>query len=95
MLGPETTALVAQFECGASIFGKPPKLRKVLRRCGIPPERAIYVGDEIRDADAAKATGMAFGAVSWGYNRVDALAARGPQAIFGSFDDLVETIAGP
>ncbi len=94
VLGPEACARITQYECGASLFGKPAKLKKVLRRCGVAPERAIYVGDEIRDADAAKATGMAFGAVSWGYNRVDALAARGPQEIFDSFQDLVAKIAG-
>lgn len=94
VLGAETATLVAHFECGASLFGKPSKLRKVLARTGAAPGRSIYVGDEVRDAEAAQAAGMAFGAVSWGYNRVEALAAQSPQEIFASFDDMLRKVAG-
>lgn len=94
VLGPETASLVWTFACGASLFGKPAKLAKVLRRSGTAPARAIYVGDEIRDVVAARATGMASGAVSWGYNRVEALAARSPDHVFDSFDDMLRKVAG-
>ena len=37
--------------------------------CGMPPGRCLYVGDDWRDAAAAKAAGMAFVAAAWGYFR--------------------------
>ena len=48
------------------MFGKAAKLRQVVRQSAVPPQHAIYVGDEIRDAEAAGKAGIAFGAVLWG-----------------------------
>lgn len=92
VLGPENTALIDQFECGASIFGKRPKLRKILKKSGIPASEAIYIGDEIRDCEAATKEGVAFGAVSWGYTRVEALEACHPAEVFTSVDQIVEKV---
>lgn len=94
VLGPTSVGRIAHFECGASMFGKASKLKRVLRKSGILASEAIYVGDEIRDAHAAREVGMAFGAVSWGYNRVDALRAQSPDELFVSAADLAEKIAG-
>ncbi|AKU92003.1 hydrolase, haloacid dehalogenase-like family [Vulgatibacter incomptus] len=93
-LGPPLTDAIACFECGVSIFGKASRLRRVVRRIAIPPERAIYVGDELRDADAARAARIAFGAVTWGYNREEALRARSPSHVFSSFDEIARRVAG-
>jgi phosphoglycolate phosphatase len=90
ILGPELIALFTHVECGASLFGKPSKIRKVLAATGVAPEHAILVGDEIRDAKAAADTGIDFGAVAWGFNHVDALAAQYPQRIFRDVDDLLD-----
>jgi phosphoglycolate phosphatase len=89
ILGAETAALVRHYECGASLFGKPSKLKKVLRRSGIAGKEAIYIGDEIRDAVAAAEAGLHFGAVSWGYNLPAALAAQKPRELFDSVGDMV------
>lgn len=95
VLGPETASRIAYYECGASLFGKASKFRKVLKRSGVAPADAICVGDEIRDIDAARKTGLACGAVSWGYARPDALIARRPDRIFASFDDVAAALARP
>jgi phosphoglycolate phosphatase len=87
-LGVDTAARVDHFACGASLFGKAAKLRKVLRQSGIPAREAICIGDEIRDHEAAKAVGIAFGAASWGYTRADSLAALSPDVVFGRIDDI-------
>lgn len=92
-LGAEA-ALIRHYECGASMFGKPAKLKKVLAKSGTPASEAIYVGDELRDADAAARVGMRFGAVVWGYNHRDVLRARGPDELFESMDDLRAKLAG-
>jgi phosphoglycolate phosphatase len=88
VLGPTTAALISQLECGASLFGKAGRLRRVLRRAGVPGAEALFVGDEIRDAAAARAAGVPFGAVAWGYTRLEALCAEAPARIFERVDDL-------
>jgi len=73
---------VAHFACGASLFGKAAKFRKVLRRAGIPAGRTVAIGDEVRDGEAARIAGIAFGAVSWGYASIDALRCLNPDFVF-------------
>jgi phosphoglycolate phosphatase len=94
VLGPENTVLISYYECGVSIFGKPAKIKKLLKVSGIKPGEAILIGDEIRDLEAAKAIPIASGAVSWGYARVEALQARGPSEFFESVAEIVEKLGG-
>ena len=88
----ESAGLIDDYCCGASMFGKDLKLRKVLRRAGVKGNEAIYIGDEIRDGTAARKAGMAFGAVSWGYNRVDALQKENPDLVFESVADIADKL---
>jgi len=87
-LGGELSRLVRYYECGASMFGKPRKLRNVLRRSGCHPGQALAIGDEIRDIEAARAAGLRFGAVGWGYTTLAALRAYGPEEIFEAVADI-------
>lgn len=89
ILGPESAALIHHYECGASMFGKRPKLRAVLRNSGIPAVEALCIGDEIRDLEAARAEGIAFGAVSWGYTHPQALQAHDPEEVFESLEEIL------
>ena len=89
MLGPETASHIEDYECGASMFGKASRVKKVLARAKIAPSRALLVGDEIRDAEAARASSVAFGAVAWGYNTAEALRAQRPAHLFETVDDVV------
>ena len=73
ILGPANTKLISQFECGVSIFGKPARLQKVLKKAGIPCHEVIYVGDQVADLEAARKEQVAFGAVSWGYGTIESL----------------------
>jgi phosphoglycolate phosphatase len=92
VLGPEISELIRCYGCGAAFFGKRPKLRKVLRASGIPAAEAISIGDEIRDLEAARAEGIAFGAVSWGYTRPEALRAHGPEEVFGEPEEILRRL---
>ena len=76
-------------ECGASMFGKARRLRRILRATGVAPRSAIYVGDQVPDGEAARAVGIAFGAVTWGYASCDALAGCTPQQWFETPADLL------
>jgi phosphoglycolate phosphatase len=80
-LGPSARRF-SHFACGASLFGKARRLRALIRDAGRAPSEVLYIGDEIRDHQAATEAGCAFGAVSWGYTRADALAARTPAHLF-------------
>jgi len=92
-LGEAQFARLRHVECGASMFGKARRLRRVLKATGIPAERAIYVGDQIPDGEAARAAGMAFGAVTWGYASREGLARCEPSEWFETPNDLLR-IAG-
>lgn len=85
--------LVDAFACNASLFGKRRKLESMARRLAVPPERALYVGDEIRDIHAAKAAGFASAAVSWGYNTHSALASARPIYLVDTLPELAAAIA--
>jgi phosphoglycolate phosphatase len=88
VLGPRAAARISHWACGSALLGKAAHFRRVLARSGIPAQQAICVGDEIRDARAARAAGIAFGAVSWGYHALDALVAEGAAEVFERVEDL-------
>ncbi len=88
ILGSENAALIHHYACGASVFGKPAHLRAVLRRSGIPFSQAIYIGDEVRDAEAARKVGIAFGAVAWGQHSEAALRAQQPEEFFACVTEI-------
>ncbi len=84
-------ALVSRFSCGASLFGKAAMLKRLR---GTTPRNVIAIGDETRDIEAAKAAGVASGAVTWGYASREALLRCDPDHVFGSFDEMVALVAG-
>jgi phosphoglycolate phosphatase len=87
-LGSELARLVTYFDCGASLYGKAKKFRKVLSRSGCHASAAICIGDELRDLEAARQAGIAFGAVAWGYTRPEALQAHAPDEMFNSMHQI-------
>ena len=91
-LGDSATCF-SDFACGASLFGKTAKFRRMLKRAGTGPSQAIAIGDEMRDMDAANAAGIAFGGVAWGYADPAALRARNPQAWFDTVADIPRLLA--
>jgi len=88
VLGSELADLILFYGCGASLFGKTSKLRSAIGHCNAAPKRTIYVGDETRDIEAARAAGTASGAVLWGYAAPDALRSLNPTIVFHNVDQL-------
>lgn len=88
----DDAALISQFACGASLFGKAAKYKTVLKRTGIAARDAICIGDEIRDGEAARHAGIDFGAVSWGYSSTQALQDAGAVLVFDSVGDISRLI---
>ena len=93
ILGPDNAALIRYYECGASMFGKARKFRRVLKRSGVLRAETICIGDEARDIDAASKVGLASGAVTWGYATAELLRERQPTHVFGSMGEIVDKVA--
>ena len=88
VLAADTAALFQHYACGTDLFGKAGKIRTLLRRTGIAPQRALLIGDEIRDIEAARHAGVAAAAVTWGYNRAEALRRQAPDLLIERVEDL-------
>ncbi len=93
VLGAPAAALITHWGCGAALLGKAALFRRVLARSRIPAGEAIAVGDELRDAHAARAAGIAFGAVGWGYHDLEALRGERPAEVFERVEDLARLAA--
>ncbi len=78
------------FIYSGSTFGKHKVINKWLRIENINPEKVVYVGDEVRDIDAAKKTGIKVIAVGWGFNSPQALAAQNPDFLIERPQELIE-----
>ena len=85
-------ALFADFACGASLFGKAAKFRRVLKRAGVEPARTIAIGDEVRDIEAARAAGIACGAVTWGYAAAETLRAHAPDIVLHKIEEIAPAL---
>ncbi len=93
VLGVENSKLIQHWACGVSMLGKASKLRQVIRQSGVSRTEAIYIGDEIRDGEAAAKAGLAFGAVTWGQHGAEALRAQHPAEIFTTVPEMAEKLS--
>ena len=95
ILGPENAARIQHYECGASLFGKAAKFRRVLKHSGIAADRAIAIGDEVRDIEAAREAGVSSGAVAWGYATDDLLREHDPTIMFDTLESILDAVVKP
>jgi phosphoglycolate phosphatase len=93
VLGEDNARRVRHFECGVSMFGKRARLRKVLRKTGTAKDEAIYIGDQAADLEAARAEGIAFGAVAWGYADFRSLQELRPDEAFATVTEITKLCA--
>ncbi|MBO0935863.1 HAD hydrolase-like protein [Fibrella sp. HMF5335] len=88
VLGPELAALVSQYQCGTALFGKARAFRQVIQRAGVSSSAVLCIGDEVRDYEAARSEGIAFGGVSWGFTQPDTLRALPNAQFFDAMADI-------
>ena len=81
-------SFIRHFACGASMFGKAGKFKQAMKAAAMPAAATLTIGDEVRDAEAAKAAGIDFAAVAWGYATVEALAKTDPVTVFTSVSEI-------
>ncbi len=77
---------------GRAVYGKSRLLKKLMKDKTIPHQDPIYVGDEIRDVEAAKKAGIRVIGVSWGYNSKEALQRAKPDHIVEEPEELSKII---
>jgi phosphoglycolate phosphatase len=63
---PRAAVLVAG-DCTPHVKPHPAPLLEAARRIGVMPADCAYLGDDLRDVQAARAAGMAALAAAWGY----------------------------
>ncbi|HKU43145.1 MAG TPA: HAD-IA family hydrolase [Polyangiales bacterium] len=77
---------------GSGLWTKHRRLARVLHREKLAREHAAYVGDEVRDIDAARKLGMRAVAVSWGYTKPQLLEENAPDRLVRSPAELVAAL---
>ena len=77
---------------GVGVFSKAPALRELLREQSLDINQAVYVGDEQRDVEAAKAIGMRAIAVTWGFADRNNLKALKPAALADTPAELMRIL---
>ena len=87
-LGGDLAARMAHLETGAGLFSKKRRLERVVKTLRAGHHETVYIGDQTTDADAARAAGLAFGAVHWGYATPALLATCAPAVTFETVADL-------
>lgn len=77
---------------GASMWGKAPRLLKLIEQGNVDVANSWYVGDETRDVSAARAVGLKSVSVTWGYNTRPALERKAPDALADTAEQLLEAL---
>jgi phosphoglycolate phosphatase len=75
-------------QAGTGLFNKGRKIKALMAREGLKKDETIFVGDEIRDIEAARKSGIAAVAVTWGLNSRDGLVAAGADYIVNTAGEL-------
>ena len=78
----------------ATMFGKESKMKRIVKKEKLNLNEFLYVGDEIRDINAAKNAGMDIASVGWGYNTVESLKKHEPDYLIFEPSELIEICKG-
>ena len=82
-------------QTGVGILGKARVLGRVVWWQGWDPRSVLYVGDEVRDVEAARRAGLRSVAVTWGFNTATALAAAQPDYLIHDPRSLLTLVSPP
>lgn len=74
----------------SNLFGKSRGIKRIMREKKISQQEIIYIGDEMRDIEAAKTSGIDSIAVSWGAHTAKALASLRPSYLIHHPNELLE-----
>jgi phosphoglycolate phosphatase len=77
---------------GSGLFSKERRLRRLLAAQRLTLAQTCYVGDEVRDVEAARGLGMRAVAVTWGFSSPELLAASQPDHLIASPAELLSLV---
>jgi phosphoglycolate phosphatase-like HAD superfamily hydrolase len=75
-----------------SVFGKPQKLKYIIKKHHLSLENTVYIGDEQRDIEAAFKAQLQSIAVTWGFNTRELLLTSNPTYIVDTPQELYDVI---
>jgi phosphoglycolate phosphatase len=81
------------FVTTGSTFGKGKVIERMMKKYNCAKSDAIYIGDEIRDIQAARSIKIRIVAVAWGFNAAATLRDRQPDAIITKPKALLNALA--
>jgi phosphoglycolate phosphatase len=76
------------------IWGKEHCLKGLIHSLNLVQERIVYIGDEVRDVEAAHRAGVKSVAVTWGYNGTKVLSKFRPDFLIHAPQDLLKIFNG-
>lgn len=74
------------------LFAKPKTIKKIARAASVPQD-CYYIGDEVRDIEAARKARVPCISVAWGYNHLVALQRCHPEVLLRQPEELREFFA--
>ncbi len=74
------------------LLGKAKYLKAILKTFSLKHDEVLYVGDEIRDIEAAHAVEIPVAAVTWGFNAAEALEGAMPDFLINSPRELFDIV---
>ena len=74
---------------GVGMFSKTPALRRLVKEQRLELKDCVYIGDELRDMEAARAVHMRAIAVEWGFAKINDLKRLKPRAMAQTPEDIV------
>jgi phosphoglycolate phosphatase len=77
---------------GIGYFSKTTAIKNLFKEQGLKSHDCIYVGDEVRDVQAAKAAGTHVIAVGWGFASLRSLRAKRPTALAMNVGELMSIL---
>jgi len=72
-----------------ALFGKSRLIQKIIRQQRLQPSQIYYVGDETRDIEAAKQSGVQSIAATWGLNSAEILRENDPDFLIDHPKELI------
>lgn len=78
--------------CSKRLFSKDKIINKFLKHKKLNPTEVIYIGDETRDIEACKKSGIRIIWVDWGLDMTEAAAAMEPDYMVSDTDEILKII---
>lgn len=78
---------------GSSLFGKSRHINKIIKKNELYKETVLYIGDEVRDIEAARKSKILSIAVTWGYNAKNILEKHKPTIVVDNPKELLSSIS--